>query len=308
MQATSVLMPTEDQIGQNWQGRQNEQTVRRIYDEFVNHGIFAVVDELYDPGMVDHQPLPGAPPGLEGVRYTIAGLRAGFPDLHVTIEEISAHADFVVIHNTWRGTHLGDFLGMPPTGRPMEFRGVVVWRLADGLVAERWGIGVESNMLAALGMRRLAPARPARAQRSGAAAASASQLLPILPGKAERWRELQDELAGPRLRDYEESRRRVGVVEESFHRQDCDGAGGAVSGDGAGDGDGAQFAIHSLEARDAARAARRLRDSDHPFDRWLREAAIDVHGFDPWARLAEGGAEPGLSWTVPVVLTPVDAR
>lgn len=288
MRSVPASVPTSE-------AEQNKQTVCRIYDEFVNHGVFDVVDELYDPGIVDHQPLPGAPPGLEGVRYTIAGLRAGFPDLHVTIEEISAHADFVVIHNTWRGTHLGDFLGMAPTDRPMEFRGVVVWRLAGGLVAERWGIGVESNMLAALGMRRLAPGRPGRAQGSGpgGTAANATQLLPILPGKADRWRELQDELAGPRLHDYEKSRRRVGVVRESFHRQDCEGA---------------QFAMHSLESRDPAGAARRLRDSDHPFDRWLREAAIDVHGFDPWTRLADGPAQQGLSWTVPAVLAPVDAR
>jgi predicted ester cyclase len=270
---------------------QNKQAIRRVYEEFVNQGMLSGIDEIYDPGVVDHQPLPGAPPGRDGIKYTIAGLRAGFPDLHVTIEEISAHAEFVVIHNTWRGTHLGDFLGMAATGRTMDFRGVVVWRLANGLIAERWGIGVESNMLGALGMRRLAPARSPRAQRSGTAA-TASQLLPILPGKAERWRELQDELAGPRLRDYEESRRRVGVVHESFHRQDWDGA---------------QLAVHTLEARDPARAARRLRDSDHPFDAWLRDAAIDVHGFDPWSRLTESRAESGLSWSVPAVLTPVEA-
>ncbi len=59
---------------------------------------------------------------------------------------MSAHGDHVVIHNTWRGTHLGDFLGAPPTGQAIEFTGVVVWRLlADGLIAERWGIGVEST-------------------------------------------------------------------------------------------------------------------------------------------------------------------
>ncbi|MGW4995940.1 ester cyclase, partial [Streptomyces mirabilis] len=137
----------------------NKKTIRRVFDAFVNQGDFSVVDEIYSPHMIDHQPLPGAPEGLEGVRYTIAGLREGFPDLHVTIEDMSAHGDHVVIHNTWRGTHLGDFLGAPPTGQAIEFTGVVVWRLlADGLIAERWGIGVESNMLAVLGLRRLAPA------------------------------------------------------------------------------------------------------------------------------------------------------
>lgn len=143
----------------------NKAVIRRVFDEFVNRGDFSVVDEVYRTDVVDHQPLPGAPKGLPGVKYTIAGLRGGFPDLHVTIEDMSAHADHVVIHNTWRGTHLGEFLGMPPTGRVVEFTGVVVWRLAGGLIAERWGIGVESNMLAELGMRSLAPGNRSGARR-----------------------------------------------------------------------------------------------------------------------------------------------
>ncbi|MFE7135950.1 ester cyclase [Streptomyces sp. NPDC057638] len=134
--------------------QRNKRIIRRVFDEFVNGGDFSVVEEIYRTDMVDHQPLPGAPEGLAGVRYTVAGLRAGFPDLHVTIEDMSAHGDHVAIHNTWRGTHLGDFLGLAPTGRAIESRGVVVWRLADGLIAERWGIGVRSGLLARLGGRR----------------------------------------------------------------------------------------------------------------------------------------------------------
>lgn len=57
----------------------NKAIIRRVFDEFVNQGDFSVVDELYGDDMVDHQPLPGAPEGLEGVRYTIAGLREASP-------------------------------------------------------------------------------------------------------------------------------------------------------------------------------------------------------------------------------------
>ncbi|PNE32934.1 hypothetical protein AF335_15610 [Streptomyces eurocidicus] len=147
----------------------NKAVIRRVFDEFVNRGDFSVVDEIYRADVVDHQPLPGAPKGIPGVKYTIAGLRAGFPDLHVTIEDMSAHADHVVIHNTWRGTHLGEFLGLPPTGRAIEFTGVVVWRLTGGLIAERWGIGVDSNMLAVLGMKGLAPGARNGTRRNGTA-------------------------------------------------------------------------------------------------------------------------------------------
>ncbi|WP_244184569.1 ester cyclase [Streptomyces cellostaticus] len=266
-----------------------------MFEEFVNQGVFSVVDEIYREDMVDHQPLPGAPEGRPGVKYTIAGLRAGFPDLHVTIEDMSAHGDYVVIHNTWRGTHLGEILGMAPTGRSIESRGVVVWRLADGLIAERWGIDVESNMLAQLGMRRLhRGGRPGRAAGletlAGPSAVPVVNILSIAPGRTDRWRELQAELAGPRLAEYEASRRRAGIVRESFWLRQA----------------GAEFVVHYVEARDPAAAGRRLRDSAAPFDCWLRAAAHEVYGADPWAMLAEGpAAAAGHAWTLPVELAPV---
>jgi steroid delta-isomerase-like uncharacterized protein len=263
----------------------NKKTIRQVFDSFVNQGDFSVVDKIYSPDMIDHQSLPGAPEGLEGVRYTIAGLREGFPDLHVTIEDMSAHSDHVVIHNTWRGTHTGDFLGAPATGRFIEFRGVVVWRLLDnGLIAERWGIGVESNMLSVLGMRRLAPASRGAARAAARRSIKpASALLPVLAGRTARWRELQAELAGPRLRAYEASRRRAGILQESFAVQELAGQ---------------DVVLHQVEARDPVAAARRLRDSADPFDVWLREETREVFGADPWTAFAEGrAAEQGHGWS-----------
>jgi predicted ester cyclase len=262
----------------------NKAVIRRVFDEFVNRGDFSVVDEVYGAGMVDHQPLPGAPEGTPGVKYTIAGLREGFPDVRVTIEDISAHGDHVVIHNTWRGTHLGDFLGMAPTGRPVEFTGVVVWRLEEGLIVERWGIGVESNMLAELGMRRLAPAGKPRAGAARDKRRRVSQVLTMPPPTAPLWAVLQAELHGPRLREYEASRRRVGIVRESF-QPDATGAGTVV---------------HHVEARDPQRAGQRLSTSEEPFDSWLRACARDVFGVDPWAALATVGsaATPVHDWVL----------
>lgn len=260
----------------------NSRTIRRVFDEFVNRGDFSVVDEIYSEEMVDHEPLPGAPEGLEGVRYTIAGLREGFPDLKVTIEAMSAHGNHVVIHNTWRGTHLGDFLGMAPTGRALEFQGIVVWRLLDnGLIAERWGVGVESNMLGELGMRRLAPAaRGAARTASRRGARSVSSVLPVRAGRAARFAELRAELAGPRLRGYEASRRRAGVLEESFDLRVVDGR---------------EVVVHRIEARDALAAARKLVSSSEPFDVWLRESAAEVFELDP-AEALVGAAQVSDGW------------
>ncbi|MFE0510520.1 ester cyclase [Streptomyces sp. NPDC058964] len=263
----------------------NKKTIRSVFDVFVNQGDFSIVDKIYSPDMIDHQPLPGATEDLDGVKYTIAGLREGFPDLHVTIEDMSAHANYVVIHNTWRGTHKGEFLGMAPTGQYIEFKGVVVWRLLDnGLIAERWGIGVEGNMLEVLGMRRLAPsARGGARAEARRSARPGSVLVPLLPGKGDRWAEVQAELAGPRRLAYEASRRRVGIVQESFAVQNVGGQ---------------DVVVLQVESRDPALSGRKLRDSSDGFDVWLREAAAEVFGSDPWAALAGGdAAEQGHRWS-----------
>jgi predicted ester cyclase len=248
----------------------NKAIIRRVFEEFVNKGDFSVVDEIYRDDMIDHQPLPGAPDGLAGVKYTIAGLRGGFPDLQVTIEDMSAHADHVVIHNTWRGTHDGEFLGLAPTGRRISSKGVVVWRLQDGLIAERWGIGVDSNMLVQLGIGK---ARTSRA-RVRTTHVPAVRAVPVLPGQAARWRELQREI-GSRKAEYEASRKKAEISRERMW---------LARGD---------VAVYDLEAPDPTRAAAVLASSAAPFDEWLRRGLVEVHGRDPWAADA---AELGHGW------------
>ncbi|WP_198942981.1 ester cyclase [Actinophytocola xanthii] len=252
---------------------ENKAIIRRVFDEFVNKGDFSVVDEIYRDDMVDHQPLPGAPDGLAGVKYTIAGLRRGFPDLTVTIEDMSAHADHVVIHNTWRGTHDGEFLGIAPTGRRISSKGIVVWRLQDGLIAERWGIGVDSNMLAQLGIGR--SARPGRG-RVRTTHVPAVRTLPVLPGRVDQWRRVQQEI-GTRAVDYEASRRAAEISRERMW---------LVPGAPA-------LAVYHLEAPDPGRAAKTLTSSTAPFDQWLRHELVEVHGRDPWQ---DAAAELGHGW------------
>jgi predicted ester cyclase len=269
----------------------NKAIIRRVFDEFVNQGDFSVVDEIYRPDIIDHEGLPGAPEGVEGVKYTIAGLRAAFPDLKVVIEDMSAHGDHVVIHNTWHGTHLGELLGMEPTGRTIESTGIVVWRLEDGLIAERWAIGVASNMFAQLGMRMFAPGKGRRTVRK--TDVPVVRVVPLPAARAEAWHRLNTELAGPRLREYEASRRRLGIGHEVFR---------VVPGT-----DGDQVAVY-FEARDPARVAGLWEASEDPFDQWLREQVREIHGTDPWlVRETAQDTPAGHSWSAPPKLTPKES-
>ncbi len=130
----------------------NKEIIRRVFDEIASKGDFDVVDEIYAEDYLDHAPFPGAPAGRDGVKHSIGGLRAAFPDLHVTVEDMSAHGDKVAAHNTWAGTHDGEVLGIPPTGRSVSFSGVVVFRLKNDLIVERWAIDLELDLLKELGM------------------------------------------------------------------------------------------------------------------------------------------------------------
>jgi predicted ester cyclase len=266
----------------------NKATIRRVFAEFVNQGDASVVDELYRPDIIDHAGLPGAPEGAEGVKYTIAGLRAAFPDFHVTIEDISAHDDMVVIHNTWRGTHQGELLGMAPTGRTFLSVGIVIWRFdAEGKVAERWEHGVASNMFAALGMRMLAPRKDGRRATEGAR--SVVRTVPLNDGKSTAWHQLTAELQGSRRREYEASRRRLGITHEVFRLDPRPGQ---------------DYVIVNFETVDPERTRKRWSESKHPFDQWLREQVLDIHGEDPWAGPATSAELAGLTWTAPPRLTP----
>ena len=116
----------------------NKALVRRQFEVLINEKDLSPIETDMADDFVDHEAPPGAPAGREGARQWITLLHAVVPDLHVTIEDMVAEGDTVVVRNTWRGTHTGPFLGLPPTGRPFVLKGMVMWRLRDGKIAERW--------------------------------------------------------------------------------------------------------------------------------------------------------------------------
>jgi steroid delta-isomerase-like uncharacterized protein len=65
-------------------------------------------------------------------------IRLGFPDLHARIDDLVAEGDRVAVRLTFRGTHQGEFLGVPATGRTVSYVSHEFYRIADGLVAEEW--------------------------------------------------------------------------------------------------------------------------------------------------------------------------
>ena len=112
---------------------QNKEFVRNHFEEFVNRQNLDIADRNFAPEYKEHgtDAPHDYPPGPAGPKKYLAAAFKRFPDLHVTIEDIIAEGDKVVVRNKWRATD-------GTSGQKIEFEGVVIWRIAHGQLIERW--------------------------------------------------------------------------------------------------------------------------------------------------------------------------
>ena len=116
---------------------ENKAIVRRIIEDF-NHGYLDSVVELSAPDFIYHGAPPGVPPTREGWKQLLAMFKTGFPDIHFHIEHLISEGDLVMVRFTGHGTHQGELMGIPATGKEVAFSGVVILRFANGKMVERW--------------------------------------------------------------------------------------------------------------------------------------------------------------------------
>jgi predicted ester cyclase len=115
---------------------ENKALVRR-WNEAFNKQNLAAMEELYaDAGAIQ--------------RHT--ALWTAFPDLHYTVEDLIADGDKVVVRGTLRGTHQGDFMGIPPTGKQVSLTGITIDRIKDGKFVEGWANADMLGLLQQLGV------------------------------------------------------------------------------------------------------------------------------------------------------------
>jgi len=116
----------------------NQALVRRWYDEFINEHNVEALDDLLSSDFASH--FLGEDPGKtrDDLKMIDGSLFAAIPDLRVTVEDMVADNDRVAVRYSSQGTHLGDALGMPATGKAIRGTGMDHFRVADGKLAERW--------------------------------------------------------------------------------------------------------------------------------------------------------------------------
>jgi steroid delta-isomerase-like uncharacterized protein len=129
---------------------QHKALVRRFIDSVWNQGDLTLIDDLIVPDYIQHA--AGVPPGREGVKQFFALLRAAFPDIRNTIEDMIAEGDKVAWRSTIRGTHTGTFRGIPPTGKLITITAINILRLANGQFVENWGEQDNLGLLQQLGV------------------------------------------------------------------------------------------------------------------------------------------------------------
>jgi steroid delta-isomerase-like uncharacterized protein len=189
-------------------GTEEKRTIlRRMSAEVFDGGEIDVVDELVSPDFVDHDPLPGLPANREGLKQAVLTFRSAFPDFAVEVVNTLVDGDRVIDHTRASGTHAGEFLGIPATGRRVSASAIVLSRLGeDGRIAERWqcfnGLQLLQQLGAVPGWEEPPPAPEPPAVADGAATSPEENKALYVRHLEEIW-----------------NRRRYEVADELFHPQ-----------------------------------------------------------------------------------------
>ncbi len=132
---------------------QNKQVVRRFYEEVMNEGNITALAELMAPDFRDHgEAMFGESRGRDSLQRGVEGMHQLVTGMRVSIEHILAEGDLVGVHGRMRCTHTGPFLGVPATGRELVWKGLAIFRLEQGKIAERWFNSDSIAIFRALGL------------------------------------------------------------------------------------------------------------------------------------------------------------
>ena len=136
----------------------NKEIVGRFYETVLNGGDLEALEPLATPDYQEHDPLPGQGTGRDGLRDRVQAIASAFGQ-RFTVEDVIAEGDRVVVRWTGSGTHVGEFMGIPATGKSFTIAGIDVYRMADGKMAEHWHVVDQLALLGQLGL--LPPQEPA---------------------------------------------------------------------------------------------------------------------------------------------------
>ena len=131
----------------------DSEVVSRLTNEVFVDGDFSHWDDLVDDSFVDHDPMPGLPNDKKGQQQTAEAVIAAFSDRGFETDEKIETTDGRVVQNwLFVGTHSGEMMGIPPSNKKIQVRGIEIWRCANGKIVEHWGVVDVSDVLGKAGL------------------------------------------------------------------------------------------------------------------------------------------------------------
>jgi predicted ester cyclase len=132
---------------------QNKSLIREVTDKIWNSGNLDRIPEFYSPDYVaDYRPYAPLRRGHEAIHAMVQRAFATFPDYHEELHELIAEGDFVVAHLTISGTQDGDWGGIPPTGKRVEFDEIVILEIRQGKIVGQRGVADNLTALRQVGV------------------------------------------------------------------------------------------------------------------------------------------------------------
>lgn len=130
---------------------QSKAVIRRAYEEIWNQRNVEVVDEIVAEDFLNYAAPPDRQRGRQGLKEVVRMFESAFPDFRYEVEDVIAEGEKVVVRDVFRGTHEGDFLGIPATGNRVTMEAIHIYRLSGGRLAEHWVARDDLGMMRQLG-------------------------------------------------------------------------------------------------------------------------------------------------------------
>jgi steroid delta-isomerase-like uncharacterized protein len=132
--------------------QQYKNAAQDLIEKGFNQKDVSAFEAFFSTGLKDHALPPGVPEGFEGRKMFYSAMLAAFPDMQVRVEDVFTEEDKLVTRWSARGTHKGDMMGIPPTGKQISISGIAIDRFENGQSVEHWEVFDQVGLMQQLGV------------------------------------------------------------------------------------------------------------------------------------------------------------
>lgn len=131
---------------------QHRTAAQNLIEKGFNQKDVSAFEDFFSTSLKDHALPPGVPEGFEGRKMFYSAMLAAFPDMQVRLEDAFAEGNKLVTRWSARGTHQGDMMGLPPTGKQISVGGIAIDRFENGQSVEHWEVFDQAGLMQQLGV------------------------------------------------------------------------------------------------------------------------------------------------------------